>query len=728
MIKKTLGGDRLGSGKRMQVELHNYERSTHNLGNVFRSTATPGTLIPFYKKLATNGDTWTIKLASLVRTAPAIGPLFGSYKLQLDFFQCPIRLYNGILHNNMLKIGMDMNRVKLPKMQIDAPCYNLNMIIPKNYNNSQINSSALLKYLGVSGIGSYIGEENVAIKNRKFNAVPILAYFDIFKNYYANKQEGTAWIMNGKTKINMGGVPTKIQTYNNGLIEYFNIQNLGENEIQIDNTPINANVIKINGQNNPWGDTQVNGLYIAPFDEKEIWIEQDLFIDENETNFIGITYWEQSTDPNQMHTQTRTVWADIKSSEWIISYKYEDGFVKLKLDGATILTTRIDDETECSLQFVATKGALNITGTTDIEPFDLDDIDHMRIEILKQTALGTEYIINDKTDNKGIKPYLIACGNYNPNGMGQIAPMNGLLLKTYQADIFNAWLSKDWIDGINGIKNITAVSTAGGSFTIDALNLANKVYDMLNRIAVSGGSYEDWQEAVWGEDALRRAENPIYCGGMSGHIMFEEVVSTADTQTQAAGDQPLGSLAGKGALHNVKGGDVEIHVKEPSYIIGIMSITPLIDYNQGNDFDMTELDSLNDIHKPALDQIGFQELLLERAAWFGTQTDDNDEWEQFSGGKTPAWIEYMTSFNKTYGDFNGGELEFMVLNRNYQPATSFDATPNNAIIKDWTTYINPTKYNYQFANTDLTAQNFWVQIGIDAIVRRKMSAKVMPNL
>ena len=28
---KTLGGDRLGAGKKMKVELHNYERSTHDL-------------------------------------------------------------------------------------------------------------------------------------------------------------------------------------------------------------------------------------------------------------------------------------------------------------------------------------------------------------------------------------------------------------------------------------------------------------------------------------------------------------------------------------------------------------------------------------------------------------------------------------------------------------------------------------------------------------------------
>ena len=49
-------------------------------------------------------------------------------------------------------------------------------------------------------------------------------------------------------------------------------------------------------------------------------------------------------------------------------------------------------------------------------------------------------------------------------------------------------------------------------------------------------------------------------------------------------------------------------------------------------------------------------------------------------------------------------------------------------IKDLTTYIDPTKFNYMFAYSALDAQNFWCQIGIDDTSRRKMSARVMPNL
>ena len=39
----------------------------------------------------------------------------------------------------------------------------------------------------------------------------------------------------------------------------------------------------------------------------------------------------------------------------------------------------------------------------------------------------------------------------------------------------------------------------------------------------------------------------------------------------------------------------------------------------------------------------------------------------------------------------------------------------------------PEKYNNIFAQTEIDAQNFWVQIGVDIEARRKLSAKVMPH-
>lgn len=756
MIKKTIGGDRLGSGNKMKAALHNYERSTHDLGNVWRSTMAPGVLVPFYKKICTNGDTWTINLQELVRTMPAIGPLFGTYKLQLDMFEVPIRLYNGILHNNMTKIGMDMSKVKLPKVQLQAKVYNPEIYESTQSNKEQISSSSLMAYLGLRGIGSALitGDYISGSITRKFNAVPVLGYYDIFKNYYANKQEEDAYVIDNDIEENKTEV-TNINYRVNYLNEGYNINFSNAEDTEITNKYYLTSDITIEKDNRGNPTTDIIGVTDIPMYPQED--NSPNIVISNLLKYIVTTElkingpYKKGNSMLKVFLNTAKTYLNIPRITdsdvelWEEEYEDKTGKLKLKSFKKEYITNYVNDnggnnETTETIMIV---GFLTIVFNTyksniKLKNFPLSNIDDMRMWLLQNTTLGTELVIN----NLNKYPYK---ANYEVKTDGLSAckhTMNGLCVKTYQSDIFNCWLSSQWIDSINGINAMSAVAIEEGKFTIDALNLAHKVYNMLNRIAISGGTYEDWQEAVYGEDALRRAESPIYCGGASGLIQFEEVVSTADTETTNAGDQPLGSLAGKGILTNVEGGNIEIHIKEPSYIIGIASITPYIDYCQGNDFDMTELDSLNDLHKPELDEIGFQDLLLERAAWWGTYYDyDEQKWVKSAGGKQPAWLEYMTSVNQVFGEFaEKDKLGYMVLRRDYEGNDGFyslneseninDEAPAQkyTMVKDWTTYINPTKFNYQFADTSLTAQNFWVQIGINAICRRKISAKLIPNL
>ena len=245
---------------------------------------------------------------------------------------------------------------------------------------------------------------------------------------------------------------------------------------------------------------------------------------------------------------------------------------------------------------------------------------------------------------------------------------------------------------------------------------------MLNRIAVSGGTYQDWLEVSYDIDAYFKAESPIYCGGLSKEIIFTEVVSNADTE-----ENPLGTLAGRGTFSDKhKGGYVVVKVDEPSYIIGIASLTPRVDYSQGNDWDIS-LNNMGQLHVPALDGIGFQDLMTEQLhgiIW-------NSETESSPAiGKQPAWIDYMTNFNRVYGTFAEPDNQmFMTLNRRYTTNIQQISQYKFKIdIDDPTTYIDPTKFNYAFADTALDAQNFWVQIGVGIEARRKMSAKQIPNL
>ena len=133
------------------------------------------------------------------------------------------------------------------------------------------------------------------------------------------------------------------------------------------------------------------------------------------------------------------------------------------------------------------------------------------------------------------------------------------------------------------------------------------------------------------------------------------------------------------------------------------------------------------MHKPALDGIGYQDLVTGKLAWW----DDfylngaTQLLKQYSAGKQPAWINYMTAVNEVRGNFaEQNDQMWMTLNRRYEPMY-FEG---GVKLKDLTTYVDPSKFNHIFANTRRDAQNFWVQIRTDIQVRRKMSTKIIPNL
>ena len=183
-ITKNIGKNTLGDRNKMSVRLREYEMSSHELSFVFRNTQSPGTLVPFIKLVAQKGDIWDINLVNKTLTHPTVGPLFGSYKLQHFVFTCPIRLYNSWLNNNRTGIGMNMSQIKLPRLNMGIPAHSLR----------ETNPSSLLNYLGWKGARN----TDDTTRWEFINAVPTLAYYDIFKNYFANKQEKNFYIINNQ--------------------------------------------------------------------------------------------------------------------------------------------------------------------------------------------------------------------------------------------------------------------------------------------------------------------------------------------------------------------------------------------------------------------------------------------------------------------------------------------------------------------------------------------------
>ena len=663
-ITRNLGKNTLGDNRKMSVRLHEYNMSTHDISTVFRSTIGVGTLVPFVKILCQKGDVIDMQLINKTLTQPTLGPLFGSFKLQHFMFFAGFRLYNSWLHNNRTGIGMKMSDIKLP------------LLLSKTYAKGETkhSNSCLYKYLGwTNSIRTGSGSQNGINKQ----GVPFLIYQDIFKNYFANTQEKSFYMIGAQR------IPTEVEV-TNALSGVGNpAKDEGKYTIQIGTQQGIAGMGKT---------VTLKAMNGNISDYKSFWEK------------VSVLYGQEYTqDPTRIpiinltsdHT-TQTITLDKAAAySWVMKdfvYKY--------------------DTTEPIVNLIKT----NLTVLDELRDVILHKKGNEKLE------LYPNYLTENYGGSADLKTYIQSVID------SQSTKQGGLLVKTYDSDVFNNFIRDEWVDGVGSITEKTSIDITAndGKLTMDALNLQEKVYNLLNRIAVSGGTYRDWLDTVYTAGKyIDRPETPVFIGGMTQYIDFDEIISKSASQT-AYGSQPLGDIAAIGRSGKpTNSGHIYYQCEEPGYIIGLMAITPMVDYSQGNDFDLN-FSTLDDLHKPALDGIGYQDLIQEQmvgtaAVYTNGSTMDMIKHKSFN--KTVAWIDYMTNYNRTYGEFAvGGNLDFMVLNRRYE------VSKDKQTIEDLTTYIDPTKYIEIFADTDLTSQNFWVQTAMNITRRGNYSAKQIPFL
>lgn len=680
-MKKTLGGERLRSESKMEVYLPNFGRSSHNVGKIIRTSQACGTIVPYWCQIGLDGTTFYIDITTKVKTLPTTGPVFGSFKHQIDVFVIPIRLYIAALHNNALGVGLNMSKVLLPRFMV----YSANTsIYEKDTNRGQVNPSSLLAYLGIKGFG----HTKVNQYMRSFPAIFNLAYWDIFKNYYANKQEEYAYVITGINhnwkSISVGNGVNWIKTWTENKSAAYNIEPTNEK----------PKYIKLEFEENisPEEVNEIQFLTNIPGSTQKL----------NELTRLGDSFVFERTDPEAIGIKAPD---NPRKATKVYVYKVKK----------TIQIAYNMDVTGENMITMPDNQKIKLT------QFQLKNIDDERTKILAAPSTSA-YTIKNLTMPYGAATAPLELPNYNRTktyySSNAWYSQAGLAVKTYLSDRFNNWLNTEWIDGTTGgINAITAVDVTDGKLTMDALILQKKIFNMLNRVAITDGTYQAWREATYGIRSATLPESPIFCGGMQSEIAFDEIVSNSATD-----EEPLGTLAGRGIATMYKSGKgLKIKCTEPSMIMALGSITPRIDYSQGNKW-WTRLQNMDDFHKPTLDAIGFQELITDEMAAWNTEVTAQEEVTYSSLGKQPSWIEYTTDVNETYGEFAAGmPLAFMCLNRVYEEVE--DGTIDNA-----STYIDPTIYNSIFAESRLSSQNFWVQVAFDVTARRVMSAKQIPNL
>lgn len=655
MAQVTLGGDRLGVEGKMTVEMNGFPTAPANLRQIWQNTMSPGTLPVVLTEVLLPGDKGSLKLNARVDTLPTLGPLFSSFKLQVDAFVAPWRIYNSRMRGNMSGVGLVMNTVKLPTMTFTAkPTADGT----DDIDNSQINPSCLLKYIGLSGIG--IVPDGADPEDRSFNAVDVMVYWDIYERYYANQQEKRGAVVHCGDGTTTPKTITDFSAWIQGV------------QVSIPVEP---------------------GTPVGYYDMQ------------NPTELIAI-YVGAAPDPKQ-------VFIRLSNSGLISFYDAVGGAVQFKTVGANLTMagtynrTRWGENYPINWQY-STNSTPNAIAPR-VQFFPLENIDLVRHEVLSYNQT-TPYSLN----SAGLAPYKYLFEEGTPGMPNILCAQEGLGIKTYISDINNNWLDTTYMANI---ASASAVSTAGDSFTIDSFLLAEKVYQVLLRVAVSGGTVDDWMDATYGMKPSGKMEMPMFIGGMSEEVQFQAKYSMAATS-----GQPLATLAGTGGLGgNRKGGYVRINeIKEPSTLMVIASLTPRVVYTQGTKWNLN-LMSIDDLFKPKLNGVGFEDLMTGTMAWWD-EKHNGTNWVRKSAGKRPAWQNYRTAVHKAFGNFAIQDNQmFMTLARRYE----YDVTTG---IKDLTTYIDPGKFNFIFAEADISAMNFWVQIECDLQLQRQVSARVMPNL
>lgn len=294
----------------------------------------------------------------------------------------------------------------------------------------------------------------------------------------------------------------------------------------------------------------------------------------------------------------------------------------------------------------------------------------------------------------------------------------GLSFCTPMPDINTSWISDteyaDWL-----AKAVVPVSS--GQVRYEDIITASSLYRRAAKLALGDGTFDDFYAAVNGIRADTKATVPQYVGGFVRNLDFQQIRATAETS-----EANLGSYAGY--MSQASGGHlVNFFTREPGYLITIMTIYPELTYGGGIDSALLKT-RVEDFYSPDFANIGYQPRLLREVQAFtsvdyssgsliGTPKYGSGVLNSSAIGYQPAWTEYTTAVNRSYGDLGpGGEKDFWTFHAPYiYGGFSFE-------------YVNPSDFSYIFATKDLSIDNYFVQVGFNIQARRSIPKRLMPSL
>lgn len=277
------------------------------------------------------------------------------------------------------------------------------------------------------------------------------------------------------------------------------------------------------------------------------------------------------------------------------------------------------------------------------------------------------------------------------------------------------------VTAINSYAELAALATEQGSgFTIETLRYVNAYQKFLELNMRKGFSYKQIMQGRWDID-IRFDEllMPEFIGGISRELSMRTVEQTVDQQSSTSQGQyaeALGSKTGIAGVYGSTSNNIEVFCDEESYIIGLLTITPVPIYTQLLPKDFT-YNGLLDHYQPEFDRIGFQPITYKELCPMNVVGKDDTKQLNRTFGYQRPWYEYVAKYDSAHGLFRTSMKNFVM-------SRVFSGLPQ---LGQQFLLVNPDTVNQVFSVTEYTDKIFGY-VKFNATARLPISRVAIPRL
>ena len=276
------------------------------------------------------------------------------------------------------------------------------------------------------------------------------------------------------------------------------------------------------------------------------------------------------------------------------------------------------------------------------------------------------------------------------------------------------------VTAINSYAELAALATEQGSgFTIETLRYVNAYQKFLELNMRKGFSYKQIMQGRWDID-IRFDEllMPEFIGGISRELSMRTVEQTVDQQdatSQGQYAEALGSKTGIAGVYGNTSNNIEVFCDEESYIIGLLTVTPVPIYTQLLPKDFV-YNGLLDHYQPEFDRIGFQPITYKELCPLNFDTSNMEEMNKTFGYQRP-WYEYVAKYDNAHGLFRT-DMKNFIMHR------TFSGLPQ---LGQQFLLVDPDAVNQVFSVTAYTDKIFGY-VKFNATARLPISRVAIPRL